>query len=58
MYITITQDQKSPHMFRWVEQKGHTSMLAFMAYTFGIYFPNMSRQIFHMQASNMSQNYL
>ena len=45
-------------MFRWVEQKGHTSMLAFMAYTSGIYFPNMSRQIFHMQASNMSQNYL
>ena len=29
-----------------------------MAYTFGIYFPNMSRQIFHMQASNTSPNYL
>ena len=28
-------------------------MFAFMTYTSGIYFSNMSRQIFHMQASNM-----
>ena len=53
-----TRSKKSLYMFKWGDQKGRMPMLASMVYTLGIYFPNMFRQIFLMQASNMYQNYI